>query len=554
MLFCLQKCNVSLWLTAKLFLCMALYACAFRAPAQIEFTGADGAAAALNAHSKKAVDGVYAFNTSVEYTYSFDTQQAVPENSSLEVEYTIGGDASGGGEIAVQADEGTAWMLPVSFGFLEIAHNAQKLRYNIPLTNKHIKSIHIKTTKQKDSALELRIERFNIVPRVFGFSVLPQSITLSPFVKKEGAYIISVPDAYKIDGRTLIVARGLQADAVLASSTKRFKYVSGGGGFTAQTVTFPSAILGPSPLPIAFEGEADGLYLAASQTPAFPLQPRTADPYFILNFPKVSWRDERYEVYRWESFPSILIFDTLNYDIQDRMLKRLAFFAEKKGFRGRLASDGEIAELHGWNAHDYNAQTLAAFFSLVKKQKFRITQEEDEMRQILLANGVIRETEDGVSAGEGAMVSISRQSNEYLRLLFMAHEGFHGIFFIDEDFRTFCAERWKNLNRTAKNFIVSYFDYQQYDVQDNYLLINEFMAHILQQSAGAAAEYFGKTLAGRIDASDWRRSVLPPKDDATETWPALAEAFSAEAYAFSAYARRRWGLDCGRIWRVRPAD
>jgi hypothetical protein len=135
----------------------------------------------------------------------------------------------------------------------------------------------------------------------------------------------------------------------------------------------------------------------------------------------------------------------------------------------------------------------------------------------------------------------------------MAHEGFHGIFFIDKDFRDFCAERWKNLPRAAKNVMQSYFDYQQYDVKDTSLLINEYMAHIMQQSDGAAAEYFGKTVPGRLHTSDWRRAILPPADPERELWPLLAETFHTEALAFSAYARQRWGLACGRVWHIRAA-
>jgi hypothetical protein len=132
----------------------------------------------------------------------------------------------------------------------------------------------------------------------------------------------------------------------------------------------------------------------------------------------------------------------------------------------------------------------------------------------------------------------------------MVHEGYHGIFFIDQDFRDFSRSRWDQLPRTAKRFILSYFDYQHYDINDQYLVLNEFMAHVLQQPVSRAAGYFGETLAGRIDASSWRRTVLPEKDEATGTWPELARAFHAEAEAFSAYAESRWGLAAGRVWHI----
>jgi hypothetical protein len=76
------------------------------------------------------------------------------------------------------------------------------------------------------------------------------------------------------------------------------------------------------------------------------------------------------------------------------------------------------------------------------------------------------------------------------------------------------------------------------------------MAYCLQQPASEAAQYFGTTLAGRIDANSWRRAILPPKDEASGSWPELARAFSREAAAFSAYVNRRWGLEAGKVRSV----
>jgi hypothetical protein len=122
------------------------------------------------------------------------------------------------------------------------------------------------------------------------------------------------------------------------------------------------------------------------------------------------------------------------------------------------------------------------------------------------------------------------------------------------DFRDFSNSRWDNFPGAAKRFIRSYFEYQRYDVNDHYLQVNEFMAHILQQPASMAAKYFGETLAGRISEHEWRHTALPPKDEAAGNWPELAEAFSAEAAAFSAYVKQRWGLAAGRTWMVTRVD
>ena len=267
----------------------------------------------------------------------------------------------------------------------------------------------------------------------------------------------------------------------------------------------------------------------------------------VLAWPEERWRSRRYEVFRWDRFPSLLIFDTAGYAVQDRMLKRLAFFVEKAGFRGRLAPDAEIAPLHGWNAHDYRAADIARFFEAARETNFPLLGEEKELEQILFDTGIILKTDGGITGGSGGIISISRESEDYLRGRFMAHEGFHGIFFIDEDFRNFSRRRWEQFPPQAKRFITSYFDFQHYDINDSYLVVNEFMAHILQQPVSLAGNYFGQTIAGRIDSSPWRRALLPEKDEVSNSWPELAETFTAEAGEFSAYVQSRWGLSAGRV-------
>jgi hypothetical protein len=271
-----------------------------------------------------------------------------------------------------------------------------------------------------------------------------------------------------------------------------------------------------------------------------------------LDYPQPAWRDSRYEVFRWEDFPSVLVFDFADYVILDRFLKRLAFYVEKADFRGRLATDREIAPLHGWNAHDYRPQDLAAFFEAVRSTAFPLLPEERELEELLLKTGILRRGTDGaIAAGEGAIISISRESPDYLRFQLLTHESFHGLFFIDQDFREFSRRRWENLSPQASRFIRALFGSMAYDTRDTNLMINELMAYCLQQPVSQAGRYFGETQASRLAELPLRRSALPPKDEATGTWPEIATAFRAEAAAFSAYVERRWGLAAGRTRQVR---
>jgi hypothetical protein len=407
--------------------------------------------------------------------------------------------------------------------------------------------------------LILEVRSLSIVPRWFGCgqdllssgdSAAAILLSASPFVFRDGAdLVIDPPEEYRIAGAGEIAVDGVEGRTLLDAGRNRYEYQVPPGRPPESFVIPPGAVsANPYPLVLA-DWRGASFRIAYAEPPAFP-EPVPADPGLIIDYPQRTWRDSRFEIFRWDRFPPVLIFDTADYALQDRFFKRLAFFVEKAGFRGRLAPDAEIAGLHGWNAHDYRAEDLARFFEAARTAEFPLLPEERELERILLDNGIIRESgSGGIVPGMGAIISISRESNDYLRGLFMAHEGFHGLFFIDEDFREFSRRRWEALPQTARRFILSYFDYSQYDLKDSYLMMNELMAYCLQQSPALAAEYFGKTLAGRLEGS-WRRQSLPAKDEAAGTWPELERDFTREAAAFSAYVDQRWGLSGGRVHRI----
>ena len=281
-----------------------------------------------------------------------------------------------------------------------------------------------------------------------------------------------------------------------------------------------------------------------------------ADPWDILHYPVESWRDRRFELFSWDRFPEILIMDIATKDIQDRFFKRLAFFVEKAGFRGRLSFDEEIANLHGWNAHNYRAEDLANFFATARRNNFPLLDEEWELEAILLSAGVLRrDSASRIIPGRGAILTLTRESDRALRSRFLVHEVFHGLFFIDADFREFSLQRWEALPEFAKRFLLVWFDVQAYDTEYEYLVINEFIGHVLQFPVAQASWYFGQHLPNRILAEDPRNiQALPAREevrDGRRFWPDLARVFTAEAEVFSRYVNERWDLEAGRVWRVR---
>jgi hypothetical protein len=552
--------------------------CAYKEPVAFPFYGA-GEDALLYGLSKTAMSGMLPLSKPELFEYVFDKPLPVPPQGALEVEYRIQPvDHTGMPPypIILTIEGEAAWELPYDASFLGIDAKPSRIRYVVPV-NAGLEKISLQVAEQQETTGSLasdgvptwvfELHALSLVSRWYGFTQEflkeePQRnfvLRSSPFVFQDNqapqypyGFIISPPSQYQITGGLVVYAGGRASKIQVSTENRRFDYTFPHKG-TGASLFIPLGALPPAPYPLrsSGNGQFQTFTLIPAQNPSFPEHPIIADPGMILNYPQQNWRDPRYEFFQWQDFPSILIFDTADYTIQDGLFKRLAFFAEKAGFRGRLAADQEIADMHAWNAHDYRAEDLAAFFEAARNTQFPLSPEERELEKILQVAGIIYRTETGAwSKGIGAVISLSRESPEYLRSRFMVHEGFHGLFFIDEDFRNFSRRRFETLDPTAKRFILSFFDYQHYDVQDSYLMINEFMAHVLQQPVSHAASYFGEYLAGRIDASPWRRTVLPPKDEASNVWPSIAQTFHAEAEAFSSYVNQRWGLAAGRVHRV----
>jgi hypothetical protein len=261
-----------------------------------------------------------------------------------------------------------------------------------------------------------------------------------------------------------------------------------------------------------------------------------------------AWRRPDYELYAWDQFPSVLFFDTRDYAVQDAFFKRLAFFAEKKGYRGRLARDREIDSQHGFNAYDYRGETLGAFFSLAEETGFPLNPHEELLRDILLANGIIAQQTGGLyTGGNGAVISISMESPDYLRRQFIVHEGLHGIYFTQPEFREEVERVYAGTDPRCVDFLLGYFDVTPtlaYDLADTYLVQNEFMAYLLQQPLGAAEAYFADQIANRIYINRYHPELAQYVRDTR------ARGLCEAAAKLSDFLTQKWNLEAGRVWKT----
>ncbi|MDR2786641.1 MAG: hypothetical protein LBB83_12095 [Treponema sp.] len=521
--------------------------------------------------------------------FRFEPPVNIGPGVSLEAEYYFraGKDAGGTDQyriIAAFGRDGDEWELPGEAAFLlgDEAATAPDagLCYALPLAEGVISEFSIKALApesggpaagSKTGAVWV-LRSLKLIPRWYGFEISGENgarpmLKFTPYLTRDnaGSLVILPRPEYGFQDTPEIRLGGIEGDALITAGKTRLEYRPPRGTYpfshrerssASAELLIPSGALDGGIFPLTLSGansapvfSLTSLVVAPGPQRPFPREPVPADPELILSYPQENWRSPAYEVFRWPDFPGILILDTANYAVQERLFKRLAFFVEKRDYRGRLVPDQELAGLHGWNAHDYRAEDLAFFFETARLDNFPLLDEERGLYTLLLENGTLRREPEGkIVPGTGAVLSISRESSDYLRGRFMTHECFHGLFFIDEDFRNFSTGRWENFPPEAKRFFSSYLDSMRYDLAVSYLVVNEFMAYCSQQSVSQAPYYFGEYLAGQIAGNPLRRAVLPPEEQTANGgryWPVLSRAFAREAEAFSDYAFRRWGFSAG---------
>jgi hypothetical protein len=223
-------------------------------------------------------------------------------------------------------------------------------------------------------------------------------------------------------------------------------------------------------------------------------QPIPADPGMILEYDRSSWRSKDFEVFAWTGFPRVLIFDTADYDVQNDMFTRLAFFAEKPGYAGTILDRGDIEKNHGWNAHDYRAEDLGLFFTKARATGIALTPGESALLNILLENGIVTGGDTGYLPGEGAVLSISRSSSESLRRQLLTHECFHGVFFSLPGFRDSCEKIWSSLSGLEREVWLLFLGSSDYDADNQYLMVNEFQAYLFQQTRDKVGLFQASTI------------------------------------------------------------
>ena len=274
--------------------------------------------------------------------------------------------------------------------------------------------------------------------------------------------------------------------------------------------------------------------------PEFPL-PLNREGMQILNADPASWRNRDFEVYRWSSLPEVLIFDCRNYEIQNRFFRRLAFFVEKKGYRGQILGNEALKGKHGWNANDYRASDLASFFNKAGELETELYDEEILLRDILVREGILVEDGNRLKEGVGAVNSMALESGPFLRYRFFTHEASHGIYFTQKEYRDFVKGFWEALEEEDRELWRLYLSWNAYDPEDEDLMMNEFQAYFTQQPVSEAADYLMPRMAYSGRTSFPLRTLFEKKK---EELPGM---FLRWAEGIEAFQKEHWGLEAGNF-------
>ncbi|PWR25058.1 hypothetical protein [Zavarzinia aquatilis] len=202
----------------------------------------------------------------------------------------------------------------------------------------------------------------------------------------------------------------------------------------------------------------------------------------------------RLTLYRAAHNPRVLILDFPDAALQARTLNRIAVFAEMKGApHDRVPDEAETRRLiaeagrpfdHFYLGHDYDAATLARFFSLAGADG--LSPEEARLRNILLHYHVLRTAADGFVATTPvqALISIADLGGTpgdavALRRQVLRHELAHGEFFTRLFYRAACDRFWRQgLNGYERNLFLRFLDREGYDIRETELVINEVQAYL----------------------------------------------------------------------------
>ncbi|AYE36749.1 hypothetical protein DB313_02790 [Borrelia turcica IST7] len=229
-------------------------------------------------------------------------------------------------------------------------------------------------------------------------------------------------------------------------------------------------------------------------------KPINSDLKFIFNYKKENYRRDSFEFFNLIAEPDIYVLKFKQLRDQSLMLKRLAFFTEKKNFRGKILSNKELENKKGWTGHNYRLEDIITFFNMAKKLNIKLNKEEIILRNIIITNKLanienqILKVKDKSKNIAFATYSEDKTMSRAAQMIIFMHEILHMYFFTDNNIRKSISTFWnQNVLQKDKRAWIKFLDSKDYDIKSNNLVINEFYAYTAQIPKEDIAEFLINT-------------------------------------------------------------
>lgn len=254
---------------------------------------------------------------------------------------------------------------------------------------------------------------------------------------------------------------------------------------------------------------------------------------------------------------SVLVVEFPSLAAQGLTMNRMAALLEKADApRDRVLNDTELAALIARNGdnmqtfyqgHDYDGGGLARFYALVDRQRAPLNPGEQRMRQLLVEQGLLSETPEGLKPlGTQAVITFTATQkddpatpmdetvDERRRESVLRHESSHGRFYTRPAYREHCRRFWREaLNDGQREAFRRYLGSLGYDRKDEELMLNEAQAFLMHTPDTRAFNAQGvgipEEVLAELRTRFWR--TMPPEARETEVDEQAAAGTAAAASA-----------------------
>jgi hypothetical protein len=194
-------------------------------------------------------------------------------------------------------------------------------------------------------------------------------------------------------------------------------------------------------------------------------------------------------VFRFAANRRVLVLDFASMREQGLMLNRAAALMEKAGLpRDRvlrddeldaaIAASGDTVETF-YYGHDYAAEDLLRFFTLVDRDGVRLREQEEWLRRLLTQEGLL------APGARGALISVpavgaAPDIDARLRAGILRHELAHAEFFTNRPYADYVRQFWREgLGEEGRAVFRRYLVALSYDPKLDDLMANEMQAYLM---------------------------------------------------------------------------